>query len=552
MSDKDIKINTDEAENIDELPVTDEEASETENAPADKENNKKDSGEIPGSKKEASSDKKDKKKKTSAPAKNTDGNEKGMSRKTRHAIISAAISIVTIAAVVLVNIIASTLTEKFTGFTSDITAMRSFELSDQSIEVANNVGKKVEITFLSDKNTYVELDPYCKQTSYIAENLAKASDGMISVQYIDLLRNPRFADNYSEKELSSTDIIISCGDNSQILTANDIFTFDYYYGDYQYIRSSKSEEMIDNAIVNVSAEERTKAVIITDNTNQDFSYFKGMLNTNGYDVSELSLQDSDIGSDVHTVFIYSPSRDYPEESVKKLRSFLLNDGQYGKNLVFASDSKDVEMPNLDGLLEEYGMRIEHSLVFETDESKILSGSSSYYDGIMCYYLSEDYTENMGKSPSPVITGYSRPVSIVGQNAEALLVLSDKSGDCPFTITDENWNPEEHITGKECVIARGKYGTEKAYSTVIVTGTYNVFTQTYFGAGYGNKMYFITMLADLNGRKVSNISVDEKVITDYDLQIDRTTAVNLGFIVYAFLPILILGIGLTVFLIRRHK
>ena len=61
-----------------------------------------------------------------------------------------------------------------------------------------------------------------------------------------------------------------------------------------------------------------------------------------------------------------------------------------------------------------------------------------------------------------------------------------------------------------------------------------------------------MLADLNHRTVSNISVAEKVITEYDLNIDKQTAFNLGFVTYAFIPIVILGIGFIVFLVRRNK
>ncbi len=492
--------------------------------------------------------------KTNHSRKTSDTPEKkrSLTRKGKHTLLSSGITLLVIAAVVLLNIIATTLTEKVPGLTADITALKSFQLDEQSISIAEHMDKKVEITFLSEKNTYIELDPYCKQTAYVAEGLSRYSGGNISVRYLDLVKNPTFADNFKDKELASTDVVITCGENHQILSASDLYHFDYYYGNYQYIVSSQSEQMIDNAIVNVSSEEITNTVIITDNCAEDYSYFKSMLNNNGYKVTELSLVSETIPEDTDLVIIYAPTRDYSENAVQRLRDFLNNNGKYGKNLLFASDSQDADLPNLDKLLDEYGMKIEHSLAFETDTTRIVNGSSTYYDGIMCYYYSDLYTENSGESPTPVITGYSRPVTLTGQNAKALLVLSEKSGDCPYSATEDNWDFNEAITGKECVMAQGAVGTDNASSTIVVSGTFKVFTSGYLGSQYGNRAYFTTMLADLNHRTVSNISVAEKVITEYDLNIDKQTAFNLGFVTYAFIPIVILGIGFIVFLVRRNK
>ena len=61
-----------------------------------------------------------------------------------------------------------------------------------------------------------------------------------------------------------------------------------------------------------------------------------------------------------------------------------------------------------------------------------------------------------------------------------------------------------------------------------------------------------MLATVNGRTQELVSIPEQVITAFDIEIDHQTAANLGFIVYAVIPLIILGAGFTVFLMRRNR
>ena len=63
---------------------------------------------------------------------------------------------------------------------------------------------------------------------------------------------------------------------------------------------------------------------------------------------------------------------------------------------------------------------------------------------------------------------------------------------------------------------------------------------------------MTMLAELNGRSNEIISVSEKIITNFDITADAHTRFWIGFVIYAMIPLMILGCGLTVYLVRRGK
>ena len=478
--------------------------------------------------------------------------KKKASRRRKHGLISLLVTVFVVVAIVIVNVIAVTLNQKFSGLTADLTGLKSFQLTEQSKKLAESVSKKTQISFLSDKNTYVQMDAYCKQTSIIAEELARCSDGMIEVQYVDLVRNPTFAEGYSDSNLSTTDVIVSCEDKKKVLTTSDLFNFESFSEDYRYIASSNAEQEIDNAIAAVNNEQVTNAVIIKDYCSEDYSYLKTTLSSNGYSVSEVSLVNGELPVDTDLVIIYAPTRDYSEEAVQKLNTFMKNDGTYGKTLLYAADSMDAQTPHLDAFLAQYDLELAHAIVFETDTTQLDSRSQNYYDGILCQYYSDLYTDNITDKSLPVITGFSRSVYRLEGKAQPLLSLSERSGECPYDVDDEKWNMEEAITGKECVLAQGTIGNDKTHSTVVLSGTYLPFTQTYYGSAYANQTYLSTMLATLTGRDTSQITVAKKVITEFDINIDRSTALTLGFIVYGFVPLLIFGAGLTVYLMRRHK
>ena len=119
--------------------------------------------------------------------------KKPMSRRFRHSLLSAVLSLLVIVGVILVNLIAATLTDKFASFTADITTLKSFELNEKSKDIARNLQEDVTISFMSDRSTYLSLDPYCKQTAFMAEAMAKLSGRKMKVDYVNLVRNPSYA-----------------------------------------------------------------------------------------------------------------------------------------------------------------------------------------------------------------------------------------------------------------------------------------------------------------------------------------------------------------------
>ena len=417
--------------------------------------------------------------------------KKPLGRKTKKTIVSVVITVLSLTVIILANIIASALTEKYGIFTADITSMQAFELTEQSRQIAENVKKNVKITFLSEKRDYENRDPYCKQTSVIANELARHSDGKISVEYVDIVTNPTAASVYGDTSLSANDIAVSCGDKIKILKVSDLFTFEVYSAEYQYISSSQSEQVIDNAIVTVTSDSVTKTAIVSDNSSKDYEYFVQTLEENNYEVSELSLEDDEIESDIQMIIIYEPEKDFTENALLKLEKFLVNDENFGKNLIYVPDIKGIEHKKLDSFISMFGIGVTDGIAFEYDEGSRYY-ESNYYEYIVCDFGSDLYRENISKDRyTPVMTGLSRPLYIKNESVEPLLVLSEKSGVLPYTA-DDSWSMENAVTGNICVMAQSFLGSDEKESSLIVAGSGTMFSEAYFVNALGNRSYIMTM------------------------------------------------------------
>ena len=474
-----------------------------------------------------------------------------LNRKSKKAIVSAAITVLSVAAIVLVNVISGVLVAKYTAFTTDITSMQAFELTESSKEIAENLSKKVKLTFLSEKRDYENRDPYCKQTSVIANEMAKLSNGMIGVEYIDIVTNPTAVSAYSEENITANDIIVSCGNKTKILHVSELFVFEVYSAEYQYITSSRSEQAIDNAIVMVTSDTTTHVAVISDNSSKEYDYFVKTLGENNYEVTEMSLENDKFSNDIDMVIIYEPEKDFTDNALIKLENFLSNGENYGKNLLYIPDINGAEHPNLDSFIGMFGVAAENGIAFEYDDSARYY-SDDYYEYIICDFGSDLYRQNLPENRyTPVMTGVSRPVRIQSEYVEPLLVLSEKSGILPYDA-DETWSMEKAVTGNVCVMAQSFVGTDEKKSTLVMAGSSELFSEKYFVSSLGNRSYIMTMLAELNGRSDEIISVSEKVITSFDISADAHTRFWIGFVIYAVLPLMILGCGLTVYLVRRGK
>lgn len=477
-------------------------------------------------------------------------NTKKISRKSKRRIISVVSICLVIAAAVLINIISGILTDKFTVLTADITSNGSFNISEASQKIAQSLKKKVTITFLTDRASYEAYDTYCKQATTLVDQMKKLSNGLLTVEYTDLLKNPNIENEYQNEDLAVTDVIVKCGDKYNLIKVEDMFNFDLY-GDYQYIASSKAEAALDSAIVKVTSDTETKVAILTDKSEDSYSTLETVLASNNYILTPISIESDNIPDDISTVIAWAPTEDYSTKAINKIKKYLKNDGKYDKNFIFVAYRYEIECPKITALLKEYGMTLQDGLAFESDTSRMMTQNDAYRN-IAATFDSEQYISNYTENDLPVLVSMSRTVSISGDNTESLVQYSSQSGICPYSA-DENWNWQDYVVGNVPVVAQGVKGNDNTVSRLIFVGSTMMLNDQLTESKFTNRKYLFNILNEINHREDDTIYLDDKVITEYDLSTVSAQATTItGVIIYAVIPLLILGAGLCVFVVRRRK
>lgn len=497
-----------------------------------------------------------KKKKTKSPKA---PRQKMSKARFNHTIGALVITAVVLVATILLNVVVSLMSDKLPGMSIDLTSKGAFQLSETSIKLAQNVKKDLKITFLDDKQSYrskASSNTYYAQVMAIAEEYGKYNN-KISAEYISIVDNPNFENKYPQETLSADNIIVSCGDKYRILDQYDIFNVKSYYSTYSYIASSKAEEAFDGAILAVTSTESTKLAIVEDNSTEDFTYFKNILEQNNYELVSVKLEQEDIPKDAKMLIVFTPEKDFSKTAAKKIRTYLENNKEYGKNMLYIPSSKTYKTPNLDEVLSDWGITVGDGLAYELESSSVYG--RNMYDGILCYMGSNAFTSKFDDNSAPVISSYARPITL-DSNAEtqSLLQYSSKSGVCPSDADDSydfTGNAKGNIIiagyGVNGIFANDKKSSDKI-STVFVFGSSTMFEKTILASTYSDQKYIIAMLSESCGRVDQEITVEAKELTQYDVQIDNNSASVIGLVCYVGFPIAVICAGLIVFVKRRNK
>ena len=139
-------------------------------------------------------------------------------RKFKYGTLATTITVVFIAAVVLLNVLASQLTDRF-GLKIDTTKEQLFEISDQTIDYLGTLEENIEIAVMTDEETLDNGSKYYKLVKEVMEKYAQNSD-KITVSYYDIEKNPEIVTKYStytSDSITRANIVVFCNGRIKVL-----------------------------------------------------------------------------------------------------------------------------------------------------------------------------------------------------------------------------------------------------------------------------------------------------------------------------------------------
>ncbi len=487
-------------------------------------------------------------------------------RRFRHGTLATVMTIVFIAAVVLVNVIATILLEKF-PLNIDLTKNQSFQMADDSKDFLRGVDRDVSIKVFQTEDYYANNGFYYVQALNTMKQCTQYNS-KINLEFIDLEKNPQYGrDEYEDANITTGSIIVESDLRYKALTEEDFFELsydNYYYTQAAEITESHAESALMSAIMYVTEADPVEIVVLTNNSPVGAAGLQDLLTQNNYSFTEINLLTQDIPADADVVLIAAPKVDYTTAEIEKLEKFLNNDGKYSKKLVYLASYQQQSLPVLEGYLSnDWGLEIGSGIVYETDTAN--QYLAYMYGG---YLGGQSLTGNMFADDLDqslhVLVPFARPITLEFPESDSTITntaLITTTETCVLqpADADENWDPnseEKKSFTTAAASTRLKYeqGTNaELTSTVVVIGSTDFFTSSFLSSQTVlNGDFTVQMFNDLSGKEENTLNIVPKTANTDTLDITQST-VNVVMILFVIIvPIAVFATGLVIWLKRRHQ
>lgn len=448
---------------------------------------------------------------------------------TRHGAYSVGMTVLVVAVVIVVNLIAGQIPEAYRNI--DVSSTKIYEISNVTTEFVDSMEKEVDLTVLAVKDGTDE-----RITTFLSRYAALSEK--IKIEWIDPVLHPSALSDYGCEENT---IVVSCpdtGKTSQISFA-DILVMDeysyYYYGSTSYT-SFDGEGQLTSALNYVTSESVGQIFQTTGHGEDSLpAAITERMDKNSYTVSELNLlMEGTVPEECDLLLMYAPATDLSEEETQAITDYLSGGG---KAILIMGDTNAVELPNLSALLGGYGM--------EPVEGYIADPVRSYQNNP--YYIFPEMTVS-GDLASAIESEMALIVNAHG------MLLSDPQQDTisvtPFLSTSDQAyavTQDAEVQGEYILGAVAEEETAEGRLTVITAGSLidseiiDTFTQL------ENAQLFMNAVA-ANFEGVQNLSIEAK-----SLGVEYNTVQYggvLSLLMILGIPVVILVLGFLVWFRRR--
>ena len=508
-------------------------------------------------------------------------------RKLKYGSLATAITIVVIAMVVLVNVIMTALFERF-PISLDLTSGNVFSVSDETVEYIKSINVPVTITVMADEANFVTLDVNINQANELLKKYTQYNSN-ITLQYKDLLQNPDFASGYQET-LQNYDVVIEAEHTDsetgetikrvKVIPVSDLVrvSSDYadyynqyvmYYGpeialrmfsQYGYITSSQAEQEFTSAIMAVTDKNPVTVTVLTfpGADESDVSGLTNLLDKNGYIINSVNIQQEDIPEDTRMIIVPAPKVDYGPDEVAKIADWLNNDGNLNRDMLYVASVEQGETPNLDQLLEEFGLVIDRQVIVETNQKYY----NIYPYNVFQNMVSENYTEDIRNKDLSILVPWARPVKVLYEasdrkETEVLLSSSTSAVLCPFNA-DSSWTPE---TAEEkgsfnsvalCTKLNFLENNVTVMNRVIACGSDQMLMSSLMTSTSLNNGDFMLSLINSITNKSEGITIVPKTVSSATFDISAAQINTLKWTFQLIVPLAVLIAGMVVWVRRRNR
>ncbi|MBQ7897065.1 MAG: GldG family protein [Clostridia bacterium] len=492
-----------------------------------------------------------------------------MKKTLKYGSASVILAIVFIALVFVLNLVVTSLTERFNLFV-DLTEEQLYEISDASHKLLENMGEEeIKFIFLTPLD---ELDnnEYTKSVKTLAEEYAEKYPN-VTLEYVDMLKNPGAVSKYRrDYDLSATTVIVESAKRFTAFDMSECFVYTQdQSGNYQYY-AFNAEYRFTSSLIKVTREEMPRALFVTNHGETVPVQLKALLVDAGFTVENVDLSQKDIPEDAKLVIVNDPQTDFTgiesEEmgvsEITKLSRYL---EKGGNAMIFVSPATP-ELKNLDELMGNWGIGVLHGYQVVDDINSVSSMNSL---ALITRYVEDTYEDDETDfsvfhkrvsevdNPIKTVSHYTAPLEILPlTNVTHSVAPILSSYGTSYIPESDSKNLYEGAVPVLVAGARREFNEELGETEInylIVGGsTYlasDVFLGTYRNT-YANTEIMKSIVSEITDETML-LDVSYKVYNDTSLTIDNRTSQRWLIALVAALPAAVLLGAFLVFLKRRH-
>jgi len=472
------------------------------------------------------------------------------SRAFRQGSVASVVTALALAVVLAINLFVGMLAERG-QWRIDLTPDQAFVLTADSREFIAGLEADVTIYVLMPEASLTASGMYFIQANEVIRQYA-AHSSRISVEYIDLTRQPAFAARFPQFQLSAHTILLVSGEEVEPISVFDLFNIETdQFG--TWIASSRAEQVLTGALLFLSMEELTTIGVLTGFGKPEPGALISLLEQNRYRVVFVDSLTHEIDPTIDMLIINAPTTDYPEHLIAALERFLTG-GRERSILYFASLGQP-HLPNFEAFLADWGISVGQGVVNQTDLN--MTWGSPYMSAV-------EPTEQVFARHalgSDLLMPFARPIDVVftergARSLSAPLSFNETVAVQPLDA-GEGWSPGPHDRfGPFPALALSREhaylpdGSERASTLAVFSSSDFVDVNMLLNPYIGNAQYMLGLVSALTGQE-AEIAIAPSIIGITPLPVTDFQVIVYGVLLVIILPLAVVLAGGAVFLKRRY-
>ena len=506
-------------------------------------------------------------------------------KKVRYATVAAVLTAMVILVAVLVNVVVSSLVERYALYTS-LTPTLAFDVTEDCytvLEESFNAHKSANGTLPDIEILFCDLEDSVKAEGhenyylyYTARALAERFEN-IKLKFYDIYIDPTPVKPYTVSihpltgeelvtQLNSSSVIVVCNNYHRVYKWTDFYVFadDTSVEPWAY----SGERKLSSALMHAIDDDPRIACLLTNHGEIAYDYeLLTILDDAGYTVVYMDLYKDPIPATCDVIISYNPNTDLVSDDLSDisekeiLDAFLAQDGH---SFFLFLENGTPHMPNFESYIKEWGIETKYAKNTTTGVShrymvQDTSGSLTS-DGYTIYGHAED-SRFVDSANEYVVFGNATALSVTGEgytaredgtyvsmNGERTLYPLYRSSDKTL-----HWANGQVVDGGSCILmSLTEQQNAAGTSHVGVVSSVNFGTREYLqSAVYDNGDVLLTLFEEI-GERSSPVGLTIKPFASYDISTITTAQMLRWTVTLALIPAITSLAVAVIVLVRRRR